>query len=255
MQTISIDLSPQVRHYEAYGRQKLADVHFRIENKAYTISLNDRSREAREAGEKAVQAFDDEVVELLKKDGWKLRSENYGPGSCPQLTKDAQYLYCHPHDISGSVNVEDVERLEKLFRSMKSCGYRWTDNYGDVIVTTSEADEYQLYLDYYPMGIATTMQHYLTTKRRDLYKDKGCVEHAVCNCIAIQNRRIDLDEIDCGSPHMRKPLCEFVVAEYDRLLKLGYIRESKALNGQRTLARWANKAEIREIEKKCRTQN
>lgn len=251
MESVTIDLRPQVKHYDVNGRQKLSDVHFRIDIPAYVRALNDYSKEATDAEEKAVAAFDKEVVELLLADGWTPRRENYGPGDCPQLKKGAQYLYCHPQDISGQVITEDVQRMEQMFRSMTSCKYRWTDNYGDVVVTTSEEDERQMYRELYPAGLATTLKDLLTTKRKNLYKDKGSVEHAACNRLAIANRRIDLDEIGTGSPHMREPLYEFVTSEYNRLLNLGYIREAKGAN-DRTLARWANKAEQREIEKRMK---
>ena len=249
METTTIDLRPKVKKYETNGRQKLADVHFRINIPAYVRALNDYSREAREAEKKAVSAFDNEVVALLQADGWMLRKLNYGPGSCPQLKKGAQYLYCHPQDISGEVNADDIDRLETMFRNMQSCKYRWTDNYGDVLVTTSEEDERKMYREYYPAGLATTLKDLLTTKRKNLYKDKGSVEHAACNRICIANRRTDLDEIGTGSPHVRRPLVDFVVSEWERLKALGYIRETNGANG-RQLARWANKAEQREIEKR-----
>ena len=251
MQTTTIDLRPKVKNYKANGRQKLSDVYFRIDVPEYTRGLNDYSKEAGDAADKAVAAFDKEVVDALLKDGWTLRNEKYGPGSCPQLKKGPQYLYCHPHNISGNVLTDDVQRMEQLFRGMTSCKYRWTDNYGDVIVTTSEEDERQLYREYYPAGLATTLESLMTTQRKNLYKDKGSVEHAVADRIAIQNRRIDLDEIGTGSPHMRDALYKFIISEYDRLKAIGYIREAKAQDG-RTIARWANKAEIREIEKKMK---
>lgn len=251
METTIIDLRPKVKKYNGNGRQMLADVHFRIDIPEYSRALNDHSQEAREAEQRAVTAFDNEVVQLLLADGWTLRKEDYGPGACPQLTKGAQYLYCHPHDISGQVNPTDVERMEQMFRSMKSIKYRWTDNYGDIIVTTSEEDERSLYREYYPAGLATTLCDLLTTKRKNLYKDKGSAEHAACNRICIQNRRIDLDEIGTGFPHMRRPVVDFVVNEWERLKALGYIREADGANGQQ-LARWANKAEQREIENKMK---
>lgn len=249
MQTVAIDLRPQVKHYEANGRQKLSDVHFRIDIRDYDRSLCDYSKEASDAARKAVSAFDEEVVALLLKDGWILRKEKYGIGECPELKKGAQYLYCHPQSISGDVLKEDVQRMEGLFRGMTTCDYRWTDNYGDVIVTTSEDDERRLYREYYPEGLATTLKNLLTTKRSNLYKDKESVEDAVRGRVVIQNRRTDLDSIGTGSPTMREPLWEFVSAEYNRLLQLGYIREAKG-NGGRLLARWANRAEQREIEKR-----
>lgn len=249
MTTTTIDLRPKVKQYEANGRQKLSDVHFRINIPAYDKALYDYSKEAREAGGNAVSAFYNEVVALLLADGWTLRKENYGPACCPQLKKSAQYLYCHPQDISGLVNADDIDRLEQMFRNMQSCKYRWTDNYGDVLVTTSEEDERKMYREYFPSGLATTLKELLTTKRKNLYKDKGSVEHAACNRICIQNRRIDLDDIGTGCPHMRRPLVEFVTSEYNRLLNLGYIREINGQNG-RCLARLANKTEQRDIEKR-----
>lgn len=247
-QFVSINLTSQVRKYESHGREKLADVYFRIEVPAYCRALNDHSPEAVEAEKRAVTAFDNEVVALLKADGWTLRSEKYGPGDCPELTKGAQYLYCHPQDISGEVSSSDVERMEQLFRSMKSIKYRWTDNYGDVIVTTSEDDERSLYRDYYPAGLATTLQQVLTTKRKNLYKDKAEAEWKVCDMIAIPNRRTDLSDIGTGYYRLRTAVTKLVTSEWERLKALGYIREATGA-GNRPLARWANKAEQREIEK------
>lgn len=252
MGTIIIDMGPKVKHYDGNGRQMLADVHFRIDIPAYTRALNDYSHEAREAEERAVTAFDEEVVTLLKADGWTLRKEKYGPGSCPELVKGAQYLYCHPHDISGTVQTAGVEHLEQMFRGMKHCEYRCTDNYGDIIVTTSEEDERQLYREYYPAGLATTLCSLLTTKRKNLYKDKCSAEHAAANSICIQNRRLDLNDIGTGLPHMRRPLMELVVSEWERLRGIGYIRETVGADG-RQLARWANKTEQREMIKLIKT--
>lgn len=252
MQTTVIDLTPQVKQYESCGRQKLSDVHFRIDIPAYVRALNDNSKEAGDAETKAVTAFDQEVVDVLLKDGWTLRREIYGPCDCPQLKKGAQYLYCHPQDISGLVTTENIPHLETMFKAMQSCSYRWTDNYGDVIVTTSEEDERQLYRDFYPEGLATTLQSLLTTKRKNLYKRKNDALHAAANRLVIQNRRTDLDEIGCGSPHMREPLWGYIESEYNRLKNLGYIREGGG-SGYQLLSRWANKAELREIEKRMKS--
>lgn len=251
MSTVTIDMRPQVKQYNGHGRQMLADVYFRIDVPAYARALNDHSLEAVEAEKRAVIAFDNEVVALLKADGWTLRSEKYGPDDCPELTKGAQYLYCHPQSISGEVSPSDVERMEQLFHSMKSIKYRWTDNYGDVIVTTSEDDERSLYRDYYPVGLATTLQQVLTTKRKNLYKDKAEAEWKVCDLIAIPNRRTDLNDIGTGYYRRRNAVTKLVTSEWERLKALGYIRETTG-NGNRSLARWANKAEQREIEKKMK---
>ena len=251
MSTVTIDMRPQVKQYNGHGRQMLADVYFRIDVPAYARALNDHSPEAVEAEERAVTAFDNEVVALLKADGWTLRSEKYGHDDCPELTKGAQYLYCHPQSISGEISPSDVERMEQLFHSMKSIKYRWTDNYGDVIVTTSEDDERSLYRDYYPAGLATTLQQVLTTKRKNLYKDKAEAEWKVCDLIAIPNRRTDLSDIGTGCYRRRTAVTKLVTSEWERLKALGYIRETTG-NGNRPLARWANKAEQREIEKKMK---
>lgn len=248
MNTTTIDMRSQVKQYNGHGRQMLAELHFHIEIPAYVRALSDYSQKAREAVNIAVGAFNNEVVQLLLADGWTLRKENYGPGECPQMKKGAQYLYCHPQDISGEVEKEDIERLETMFRNMQSCEYRWTDNYGDVVVTTSEEDERQLYQDYYPAGLATTLSDLLTTKRKNLFKDKSSAFYAACNRICIQNRRTDRDDIGTGSCNMRRPVVDFVTSEWERLKALGYIREASGTNN-RQLARWANKAEQREIEK------
>ena len=247
MESITIDLRPQVRQYNGFGREVLADVHFRTDIPEYDRYLSSYTQENREASDMAVAAFDKEVVQVLLADGWTLRREKYGPGDCPELRKGAQYLYCHPHDISGEVLTSDVERLETMFNNLTTCKYRWTDNYGDVIVTTSEEDESKLYHETYPDGLAAILQEALTTKRSNLYKDKGSAEHYVAGKITIKNTRSDLDEMGCGSPHMRSALMNFVQDEYNRLLDAGYIRETTLPHGQR-LARWATKAEQKKIK-------
>lgn len=251
METI-IDLRPKVKKYNGNGRQMLADVHFRIDIPEYSRALNDHSQEAREAEQQAVTAFDNEVVQLLLADGWALREEKYGPGACPQLTKGAQYLYCHPHDISGNVEPTDVERMEQMFRSMKSIKYRWTDNYGDVIVTTSEKDEENLYWDTYSnCHVTEVFVEVCTTKRKNLYKCKWDVLRSVASQLAIANRRIDLDDIGTGIYYDRKPLVDFVEQHYRLRLSIGLIKEAIGKNDI-PLCRWANKTEQREIEKRNR---
>ena len=248
MSQVIIDLRPQVKQQDGHGREVLADVHFRINVRAYSNNLHTYTQEAREESNKAVTAFDREVVELLTAEGWTLKTENYCPGECPELVKGTQYLYCHPQDISGQVNPADIEALEAKIKAMTTCKFFTTDNYGDIIVTTSEADEKQLYRDTYADGLAAIWQEVTTTKRSNLYKDKGEAEHCVRRRICIANRRADLNDIGTGSYNMRSPLLQFLMEEYDRLLKAGYIKEAEGRNG-RTLCRWINKKEEKELNK------
>ena len=244
METIKIKLDPSARHYEAYGREKHADVHFRINIEPYVRALNDYSEEARKAEREAVSAFDDEVVAMLKADGWTLYNKGqYGPGECPQLVKDAQYLYCHPQDISGNVLADDVERLARMIASMKSCKYRWTDNYGDVIITTSDDDEYKLYEQTYSnTQVTEVFAEMLTTKRKNLFKCEWDVKRNIQSRLAIPNRRTDLHDIGTGCYRDRRPLVDFVQQHYFWRLNAGLIKEDDGANGM-PLCRWANKAE------------
>jgi sRNA-binding protein len=66
--------------------------------------------------------------------------------------------------------------------------------------------------------------------------------------ICIANRRADLNDISTGSYNMRTPLLQFLMEEYDRLLQAGYIKEATGQNG-RTLCRWINKKEEKELNK------
>lgn len=249
MITTIIDLRPQVKHYEGFGREVLADVHFRIEIHDYIVALNDYSKEATEAEKKAVVAFDNEVVQLLLSKGWSLRKEKYGPGACPELTKGAQYLYCHPQDISGEVSVEDIEGLEAAFRGMKSCKYRCTDNYGDVIVTTSEDDERKLYeKTYSDADMTDVFVAMTTTKRKNLYKCKWDVIRGVASRLSIPNRRTDLNDIGTGCYRDRKPLTDFVNEHYNTYLSAGLIKEATGRNDI-PLCRWANKTEQKALNK------
>lgn len=248
MSQVIIDMSPKVKHQDGHGREVLSDVHFRIDVQAYTANLYTYTKEAREESEKACEAYYSEVVELLKSEGWTLRKEKYGVGDCPQMVKGTQYLYCHPQDISGQVNPADIETLEAKIKALTSCKYYKTDNYGDIIVTTSESDEKRLYRDTYADGLASIWQEVTTTKRSNLYKDKAEAEHCVRRRICIANRRADLNDIGTGSYNMRSPLLQFLMEEYDRLLQAGYIKETEGQYG-RTLCRWINKKEEKELTK------
>lgn len=243
-----IDLSPKVKQQNGHGREVLADVHFRIDVHAYTANLYNYTQEARKESGKACEAYYNEVVKMLKAEGWTLKNEKYGVGNCPQMVKGTQYLYCHPQDISGRVNPADIEQLEAKIKGLKACKYSNTDNYGNIIVTTSESDEKQLYRDTYPNGLDAIWKEVITTKRSNLYKDKRQAEICVRLRICIVNCRADLNEIGTGSYNMRTPLLQYIAEEYDRLLQAGYIKETEGQNGC-TLCRWANKKEEKQLKK------
>lgn len=249
MSQVVIDLRPQVKHHEGYGREKVADVYFRTQVRAYSRQVyGDYSQEAHEAAEKALTAFYSEVVELLKGEGWTLLNDYAKWHTCPELTKGAQYLYVHPDSISGEVNPADIDALEAKFKALTACEYRGTDNYGDIILTRSEADERTLYRQTYAEGIADVIKECTTTKRSNLYKDRGDALGCIRNRIAIQNKRTDLTGHGTGYYRERKAVAGFVQEEYDRLLQAGYIKEATGQNG-RTLCRWINKKEEKELTK------
>ena len=53
MSQVVIDLRPQVKHHEGYGREKVADVYFRTQVRAYSRQVyGDYSQEAHEAAER-----------------------------------------------------------------------------------------------------------------------------------------------------------------------------------------------------------
>lgn len=249
MSQVVIDLRPQMKHHEGYGREKVADVYFRTQVRAYSRQVyGDYSQEAHEAAEKALTAFYSEVVELLKGEGWTLLNDYAHWHTCPELTKGDQYLYVHPDSISGEVNPADIDALEAKFKALTACEYRGTDNYGDIILTRSEADERMLYRETYTEGIADVIKECTTTKRSNLYKDRGDALGCIRNRIAIQNKRTDLTGHGTGYYRERKAVAGFVQEEYDRLLQAGYIKEAAGQNG-RTLCRWINKKEEKELNK------
>ena len=249
MSQVVIDLRPEVKHHEGYGREKVADVYFRTQVRAYSRQVyGDYSQEAHEAAEKALTAFYSEVVELLKGEGWTLLNDYAHWHTCPELTKGAQYLYVHPDSISGEVDPADIDALEAKFKALTACEYHGTDNYGDIVLTRSEADERMLYRETYTEGIAATIKECTTTKRSNLYKDRGDALGCIRNRIAIQNKRTDLTGHGTGYYRERKAVAGFVQEEYDRLLQADYIKEATGQNG-RTLCRWINKKEEKELTK------
>ena len=249
MSQVVIDLRPEVKHQDGHGREKVADVYFRTQVRAYSRQVyGDYSQEAHEAAEKATAAYYSEVVELLKGEGWTLLNDYAKWHNCPELAKGAQYLYVHPDSISGEVNPANIDALEAKFKALTACEYRGTDNYGDIILTRSEADERMLYRETYAEGIAATIKECTATKRSNLYKDRGDALGCIRSRIAIQNKRTDLTGHGTGYYRERKAVAGFVQEEYDRLLQAGYIKEATGQNG-RTLCRWINKKEEKELNK------
>ena len=251
LNSVTISLAPEHKQYDAFGRATISNVYYRIDVPYYTHTFNPSwDPEKAKIGESNVPLFFAEIVSILERDGWVLKGK-YGNGSCPELTKGLQRLYCHPQNISGHVNGADVERLAALFQDAQTFKLRHVDNYGDVIITTSEDDERLLYQQHYPNGLGTLFQDALSTKRRNLYKSKNAVLNNMFSRVAVPNRRADLERSGESYSAYRTPCTEFVQDEYNRLLADGLITEAQH-HEQGTIARWLNATELKSWMKKQR---
>ena len=199
-----------------------------------------------EAG-RTLDAFYSEVVKLLESEGWHCEGDWQG-AHCPTMRKGAQSLYCHPQSLSGEVSPKECDRIGQLLMTAKTFRLRGIDDYGRIFLTTSDENERELYRQNYQDGLADMLRELLTTKRSNLFKDKGDVLGTAYRRTAIENIRTDMEDGGVNYYYWRKAVTELVNGEYDRLLQAGYIKEAKGQN-DRTLARWINKREERELAK------
>lgn len=197
MGTITIDLRPKTEAHnpqKGFGREVLREVYYRIEVPYYTYTFgywSDKDKEAK-MGKENAKKFKCEAVEILQAAGWTLVTTEWqqkNPGECPQLTKGNQKLYCHPQNISGCVVADDVDAIGQLFAQAKTFKHYKTDDYRDVIVTTSTEDEIQLYHQTHDGTARKVLEELTTTKRRNLYRDERDVWHALYNRPCIDTKR------------------------------------------------------------------
>lgn len=253
MNEIVIDLTPRHEPHNpqrGFGREVLRDVYYRIEVPfyTYTFGYSDKYEKERQQGRENARKYFDEVVAILQAAGWALVDDEWRKehsGSCPQLTKDNQKLYCHPQNISGCVKPDEVDAVARLFTEAKTFRHYKTDDYRDIIVTTSTADEMQLYHQTFDATANQVLQELTTTKRRNLYKNEGTVWHILMNRLSIDTKRAgEIYNFD----HVEQTYANDVIqkAKAD-----GWLVTAKDCRNA-DIIRWVNKAEQREIEKKMK---
>ncbi|MBO4499157.1 MAG: hypothetical protein J5732_02760 [Bacteroidaceae bacterium] len=245
-----IDMTPRHEPYDrqrGFGREVLRNVYYRIEVKNYTYTFANYGgkyeREAQQGRENTCKYFD-EIVAILQAAGWTLATEkwrNEHSGSCPQLIKGNQKLYCHPQSISGCVKADEVDDIARLFTKAKTFSHYHTDDYRDVIVTTDTADEMKLYHQTYDATANHVLEELTTTKRRNLYKNENDVWLRLFERLSIDTKRAGkIYNFD----HVEQAYANDIIqkAKAD-----GWLVEAKGRNNSH-LIRWINKAEQRKME-------
>lgn len=246
MNEIVIDMTPRHEPHDpqrGFGREVLRNVYYRIEVPfyTYTFGYSDKYEKERQQGRENARKYFDEVVAILQAAGWTLVDDEWRKehsGSCPQVTKGDQKLYCHPQNISGFVKPDEVDAVGRLFAGAKTFRHYKTDDYRDVIVTTSTADEMQLYHQTFDATANQVLQELTTTKRRNLYKNEGTVWHILMNRLSIDTKRTgEIYNFD----HVEQTYANDVIqkAKAD-----GWLVCAKDRNDA-DIIRWLNKAEQR----------
>lgn len=197
-----------------------------------------------------IDAFYSEVVKLLDAEGWHVEGDWQG-AHCPTMRKGAQSLYCHPQSLSGEVSPVECDRIGQVLMTGETFLLRGIDDYGRIFLTASEEQERDLYRQNYQDGLTDVLREVLTTKRSNLYRDKGDALGNAYRRTAIENIRTDMEDKGSNYYYWRKAVTEFVDSEYDRLLQAGYIKEATGQN-RRTLCRWISKKEEKELAKAIR---
>jgi hypothetical protein len=250
MKKVIIDLTPRQELHnpqKGFGREVLRNVYYRIDVPYYTYTCghwSDKDKEAK-MGHENSRKFMYEVVEILQAAGWTLATTEWQQeysGACPQLTKGNQRLYCHPQSISGEVNVDEVDVIEGLFAQAKTFKHYHTDNYRDVIVTTSTEDEILLYHQTHDSTVRKVLEELTTTKRRNLYKSENEVFYKLFDRLRIDTKR-------AGQIYNHDGVEQKYANEVFQKAKAdGWLITAKGRNDM-NLIRWANKAEQKAINK------
>lgn len=250
MESLIIDLSPKTENHNenaGNGRKVMRNVYFRIDVEYYTYTFgysNDSEKIA--AAEANVQKYFTEIVEILQSDGWTLKNEDYKrehSGSCPQLMKGNQSLYCHPQNISGEIEVESIPTLEELFKAAKTFNHYKTDNYRDVIVCTSADDAMALYHELYDDKINDIISEATRTKRSNLYRNR-------CSIVEYIGKKIKVDiKLEGAFFHNSVYTHTKYVGEHlNRLIEEGWIKTAKDCRDY-DIVRWVNKSEEKALLK------
>lgn len=247
MNELIIDMTPRHEPHDpqrGFGREVLRDVYYRIEVDYYTYTFGNyggKYEKQAQQGRENVRKYFSEIVAILQTAGWTLATEEWRDehsGACPQLTKGNQKLYCHPQNISGCVKPDEVDVIARLFTEAKTFSHYHTDDYRDVIVTTSTADEMELYHQTFDATANKVLQELTTTKRSNLYKNEGTVWHILMNRLSIDTKRTgEIYNFD----HVEQTYANDVIqkAKAD-----GWLVCAKDRNDA-DIIRWLNKAEQR----------
>ena len=247
MEEITLDLRPHQKPYNpqcGFGREVLRNVYYRIEVPYYTYTLGyTKDEEKIQMGEKNTKKFMYEVVDILQDAGWVLVNTEWQDEhshGCPQLTKNNQRLYCHPQNISGEVNTNEVDTIAQLFTEAKTFKHYKTDNYRDVIVTTSADDEVLLYHQMRDSIVRKVLEELTTTKRRNLYKSEASVEYKLMERMHIDTKRAgeiyNFDKVEFTYVH---EIIEKTKAD-------GWLITATGRDNM-PLVRWANKTEQKKL--------
>lgn len=254
MKTTVLDLRPQRKTNNSFGRKTLMNVYYRVIVKEYVNYLSNNTEDAGKLSETATNAFYSEVVELLKAEGWELERP-YGNGYCPRMVKGSQSLYCHPQSISGNVNTEDIEALGKKIQAMQSCEWEGVDVYENVIVTSSVDDTMQLYHQTYDETIQDVLCENFSTKRKNLfYSLEGMISRIAQHLhIKIDKSENDMmwysrEEMPYGKLEGENVADAYVREKAGEMIAQGRIKTT-VIKGL-PHARWMNKAEERELRRK-----
>lgn len=130
-------------------------VYFRIDC-GYMTTDNDRT-------EMCLQ----ELEGMLKDAGWTV-DVSRSTGSCPEVSLRKMHLYCHPQEVSGTVETEMIPVLEEMFKKGVYFSYRRTDVYEQVHDWTLQQLEDHL-LENESWRVQAMMLERCRTKRSNLF--------------------------------------------------------------------------------------
>lgn len=205
-------------------------------------------------------SFYREVKSLLNELGFMVLHENGEKmfGSCLEMVRGKEWLYCHPMDLSGPVLVDEVERIKSHLSKATCFRLRMTDTYETGIdYSEDELKEILLreilelrYMIYVSLTTIRTNRFFNELQLYDcLYQANGVRQRFTKEVVkAFEEERRFTKLTDTAKDHNKniRQIADVVNSTFLEMIEQGYII-CMDLNGKK-LYRSRNKGELQKLK-------
>lgn len=238
--------------------ERLRKIAFIICVPFYACTYKEKGTKRAEKGYQNRDKFFAEIVSILQADGWTLTTMgetlDCGKSTCPELAKGNEHIYCHPEELTGEV--QDEKAFAALLKGAAS--FRIVKKEArDIYVCADNKEGKQLYRDTYRDCIDEVIRDVVYLKTNIYGGRKGDWIDLDSATRIIGERIFIATKSNNDGYNSVTVLREYVTEELCRLQDAGRIEATTNKHGQtvikwtdgRTLCRWINKKEEKELNK------